>query len=137
VEAGSGTSRRIELQSIVPLEREKDPRNPLIHAVRWSHRCLSRSSCATIVDIAEFSGRRAGDPTVSVDPEVADSEAQTDFRNAARHFLLAFDNLQNLCRGAGDVLQPVQPCGCMFCPRALADCSSPCGIYPHSRETVH
>jgi glutaminase len=43
--------------------------------------------------------RRADDPTVSVDPEVAASEEHAGFRNASlANFLRAFQNLQNPVR---------------------------------------
>jgi glutaminase len=93
--------------SIVQLEQEKGiPRNPLINAgaLVVSDALLAggapRDAIARIVD---FMRLRAADPSVSIDPEVAASEADTGFRNASlANFLRAFDNLQG---PVADVLQ--------------------------------
>ena len=84
--------------SIVQLEQEKGvPRNPLINAgalVVTDSLLAGRPPAAAITEITEFLRRQADDPAVSVDPEVADSEEQTGFRNASlANFLRAFGNL--------------------------------------------
>jgi glutaminase len=86
--------------SIVQLEREKGvPRNPLINAgalVVTDALLAGGDPTAAITEITEFMRRQAEDPSVSVDPEVADSEEQTGFRNASlANFLCAFGNLRS------------------------------------------
>jgi glutaminase len=86
--------------SIVQLEREKGvPRNPLINAgalVVTDALMAGDGRERTISAIVDFMGRRAHDPGVEIDPEVADSEGETGFRNASlANFLRASDNLQN------------------------------------------
>jgi glutaminase len=93
--------------SIVQLEQEKGvPRNPLINAgalVVTDALLAGRDPVATITEITDFMRQQAEDPSVTVDPEVADSEERTGFRNASlANFLCAFGNLHN---PVPDVLQ--------------------------------
>ena len=86
--------------SIVQLEQEKGvPRNPLINAgalVVTDALLAGGDPSAAITEITEFMRQRAEDQSVSVDPEVADSEEQTGFRNASlANFLCAFGNLHS------------------------------------------
>jgi glutaminase len=86
--------------SIVQLEQEKGvPRNPLINAgalVVTDALLACGDPTAAITEITEFMRRQAEDQSVSVDPEVADSEEQTGFRNASlANFLCAFGNLHS------------------------------------------
>ena len=86
--------------SIVQLERENGiPRNPLINAgAMVVTDCLltGRAPATLIGNLTAFLRERADDPAVSVDEEVAGSEAATGFRNASlANFLRAFDNLEN------------------------------------------
>ncbi len=86
--------------SIVQLEREKGiPRNPLINAgalVVSDALLAGGDPAATITRITDFVRRLADDPTVSIDPEVAESEAGTGFLNASlANFLRASDNLHS------------------------------------------
>ena len=86
--------------SIVQLEQEKGaPRNPLINAgalVITDAILAGGDAEATIARIADFMRRLADDPTVLIDPEVAESEARTGFRNTSlANFLRAFDNLES------------------------------------------
>lgn len=83
--------------SIVQLEQERGvPRNPLINAgalVVTDALLAGGDPAATVAMITEFMRRRADDPTILVDPEVAESEAHTGFRNASlANFLRAFGN---------------------------------------------
>ena len=93
--------------SIVQLEQERGiPRNPLINAgalVVTDALLAGGDPQAMIETIADFLRRQADDPTVHIDPEVAESEADTGFRNASLvNFLRAFDNIQS---DVGDVLR--------------------------------
>jgi glutaminase len=86
--------------SIVQLEREKGvPRNPLINAgalVVTDVVLAGGEPAATIARISHFMSGLADDPAVSIDAEVADSEAATGFRNASlANFLRGFDNLES------------------------------------------
>ena len=86
--------------SIVQLEQEKGvPRNPLINAgalVVTDALLAGGDPSAAITEITEFMRQQAEDQSVSVDPEVADSEEQTGFRNASlANFLCAFGNLHS------------------------------------------
>lgn len=86
--------------SIVQLEREKGiPRNPFINAgalVVTDAVIAGGKPSEAITDIAGFMRRLAMDESVSIDPEVATSEADTGFRNASlAYFLRSFDNLQS------------------------------------------
>jgi len=86
--------------SIVQLERERGiPRNPLINAgalVVTDALLAARPPAALIDEITDFLRRRADDPAVAVDEEVAGSEAATGFRNASlANFLAGFGNLEN------------------------------------------
>jgi glutaminase len=86
--------------SIVQLEAEKGiPRNPLINAgalVVTDTLLDGRHAQETIADILTLMRALAHDPTVSIDEEVAESEAQTGFRNVSlANFLRAFDNLKS------------------------------------------
>ncbi len=86
--------------SIVQLEQEKGiPRNPLINAgaLAVTDALLAGGDpYGMIVEINNFLRDRADDWTVSIDPEVAESEADTGFRNASlANFLRAYENLQS------------------------------------------
>jgi len=86
--------------SIVQLEQEKGrPRNPLINAgalVVTDALLAGGAPQAAIAAIADFLRLQSGDPTVSIDPEVAQSEADTGFRNASlANFLKASNNLHS------------------------------------------
>jgi glutaminase len=86
--------------SIVQLEQEKGiPRNPFINAgaIVVTDAVLAGGRPAeAIADIAGFMRRLALDESVSIDPEVAESERETGYRNASlANFLRAFDNLQS------------------------------------------
>jgi len=85
--------------SIVQLEAEKGiPRNPLINAgaVVVTDTLLDGGEAgATILEILNFMRRLADDAAIVIDEEVAQSEAQTGFRNASlANFLRAFGNLK-------------------------------------------
>jgi len=93
--------------SIVQLELEKGvPRNPLINAgalVVVDALLAGADPDAMISAVTDFLRRLAEDPTISIDPEVAASEAATGFRNASlANFLRACGNLQS---AVADVLQ--------------------------------
>jgi glutaminase len=84
--------------SIVQLEAEKGiPRNPLINAgaVVITDTLLDGGNAdATIAEILGFMRRLADDPAIVIDEEVAESEAETGFRNSAlANFLRANANL--------------------------------------------
>lgn len=84
--------------SMVRLEQEHGiPRNPLINAgaIVVTDVLLGLSlPNATIGRITDFLRERAADPSVSIDMEVAQSEADTGFRNASlANFLKASGNL--------------------------------------------
>ena len=84
--------------SIVQLEAEKGiPRNPLINAgaVVVTDALLDGGNTdATIAEILDFMRKLADDPAIVIDEEVAESEAQTGFRNSAlANFLRANENL--------------------------------------------
>ncbi len=84
--------------SIVQLEREHGiPRNPLINAgalVVTDALLAGGDPEALIAEITDLMRQLAGDPEVSIDPEVAASEADTGFKNASlANFLKASDNL--------------------------------------------
>ena len=86
--------------SIVQLEHEKGiPRNPLINAgaLVVSDALLAGGEPAALIDrIVDFLRLQSDDPTVTVDPEVARSEAETGFRNASlANFLRANANLNS------------------------------------------
>jgi glutaminase len=86
--------------SIVQLEQEHGvPRNPFINAgalVVTDALLAGRTPKATAAEILAFLRERADDPSVSIDDEVAGSEAQTGFRNASlANFIRAFGNLKN------------------------------------------
>ena len=86
--------------SIVQLEQEKGiPRNPLINAgalVVTDALLEGQAPAALISGITDFMRKAAADATVSMDPEVATSEAETGFRNASlANFLRAYGNLHN------------------------------------------
>jgi glutaminase len=84
--------------SMVRLEQEHGiPRNPLINAgalVITDVLLKGADTGGAIERITRFLRERSGDPSVAVDPEVADSEAHTGFRNASlANFLRAENNL--------------------------------------------
>ena len=86
--------------SIVQLEYEKGvPRNPLINAgaLVVVDALLARGDPDLLIPhITDFLAGLACDPAVRIDPEVADSEARTGFRNTSlANFLRASDNLQS------------------------------------------
>ncbi|HEX4181021.1 MAG TPA: glutaminase [Caulobacteraceae bacterium] len=86
--------------SIVQLEQERGvPRNPLINAgaLAVTDAVLAGGDVGgTIETITGFMRRLADDPAVMVDPEVAESEANTGFRNASlANFLRAFGNMES------------------------------------------
>jgi glutaminase len=89
--------------SIVQLEQEHGvPRNPLINAgalVVTDALLAGGDPEATMAAITDFMRRRADDPAVLIDPEVAESEARTGFRNAS---------LANFLRAFGNALSPVE-----------------------------
>jgi len=85
--------------SIVQLERERGiPRNPFINAgaiVVTDALTSGRSADDTIAAIEQFVRDRTGDMTITVDPEVAASEADTGHRNRSlAYFMKAFGNLR-------------------------------------------
>jgi glutaminase len=93
--------------SIVQLEQEKGiPRNPLINAgalVVTDTLLDGTTPRALIATLTDFMRIVADDPRVSIDPEVAESEAATGFRNASlANFLRAYGNLHSDVR---DVLE--------------------------------
>jgi glutaminase len=86
--------------SIVQLEREQGiPRNPLINAgaiVVTDALLAGRGPQATIAEILDTLRALAGDPDVTIDAEVARSEADTGYRNASlANFMRAFGNIKN------------------------------------------
>jgi glutaminase len=86
--------------SIVQLERELGiPRNPLINAgaiVVTDALLAGRGPKATIAEILSTLQTLAGDQRVSIDDEVAQSEADTGYRNASlANFMRAFANITN------------------------------------------
>ena len=86
--------------SIVQLESESGkPRNPLINAgaIATSDRLLQGSHPADVIaEIERFLRILAADDTVSIDRDVAASEAETGARNRSlAHFMSAFGNLRN------------------------------------------
>lgn len=89
--------------SIVQLEQEKGiPRNPLINAgaIVVTDALMGENDAAhTIGQITDFMRQLANDEAVSVDPEVAKSEAETGFRNAS---------LANFMRGFGNLKGPIE-----------------------------
>jgi glutaminase len=93
--------------SIVQLEHEKGiPRNPLINAgalVVTDALLAGKDPAGLIATIADFMRERSTDPTVAIDPEVADSEAHTGYRNASlANFLRSFGNIES---SVSDVLE--------------------------------
>lgn len=85
--------------SIVQLEREAGiPRNPLINAgaIVVTDALLDGHAPEQTIDrIVDFLRRRADDDSITVDLEVAWSEADTGDRNAAlAHFMRGFGNLK-------------------------------------------
>jgi glutaminase len=94
--------------SIVQLEAERGvPRNPLINAgalVVTDVLLGGGEPAATIDTITQFLRLRSDDVSVSIDPEVAASEAGTGFRNASlANFLAGFDNLESAVTGVLEV----------------------------------
>ena len=86
--------------SIVQLEREQGvPRNPLINAgaiVVTDAVLAGRPPQVVIAEILAFMRELACDPAVGIDPEVAQSEADTGFRNTSlANFIRSFGNLAN------------------------------------------
>ena len=86
--------------SIVQLEREQGiPRNPLINAgaiVVTDALLAGRGPRATIDEILNTMRSLAGDDGVTIDAEVAQSEADTGYRNASlANFMRAFGNITN------------------------------------------
>lgn len=100
----SGTA----FNSIVQLEREHGiPRNPLINAgaLAVTDALLDAGAPGRLIaDIAGFLRRLAADETVDIDPEVAESEARTGYRNASlANFLRASGNLHSAVEDVLDV----------------------------------
>ncbi len=86
--------------SLVQLEHERGiPRNPLINAGAIVVTDVIVSSCANgnpIGEIVDFLQARTGSKSVAVDPEVARSERETGYRNAAvANFIKSFGNLKS------------------------------------------
>ncbi|MBL8832420.1 MAG: glutaminase [Rhodospirillales bacterium] len=86
--------------SIVQLEREQGiPRNPLINAgalVVTDAILAGRRPEIAIAEILMYLRELADDPRVAVDREVAQSEAETGFRNASlANFIRSFGNIAN------------------------------------------
>ena len=86
--------------SIVQLEQEKGiPRNPLINAgaVVITDTLLDGGDVKeTIGEILGFMRKLSDDKSVVIDEEVAESEAQTGFRNSSlANFLRSFDNIKS------------------------------------------
>ena len=86
--------------SIVQLERELGiPRNPLINAgaLVVTDALMAQRPPHTVIDeVLNFMRELAGDDNVSIDREVAQSEAETGFRNASlANFIRAFGNIAN------------------------------------------
>lgn len=84
--------------SLVQLEHECGiPRNPFINAGAHVVADVVLSSGDRARErLLEFARERADNPGIQMDPEVAQSEHETGFRNAAlAHFLRSFDNLDN------------------------------------------
>lgn len=86
--------------SIVQLESEAGkPRNPLINAgaITTTDRLLGDDGTGRAIDdIEQFLQRLAQDQTVSIDRDVAASEARAGARNRSlAHFMSAFKNLRN------------------------------------------
>jgi len=93
--------------SIVQLEREQGiPRNPLINAgalVVTDAILAGRRPEIAVAEILTYLRELADDASVSVDREVARSEAETGFRNASlANFIRAFGNIAN---PVGNVLE--------------------------------
>lgn len=86
--------------SIVQLEAERGiPRNPFINAgaIVVSDVVLGGAkSSDTILDLLRFLRELSGDDSVFIDSEVANSEAETGFRNAAlANYMKSFANLEH------------------------------------------
>ena len=86
--------------SIIQLEHERGiPRNPFINAgaIAVSDMLLGgRKAAAAVEHITGFIRTLAQDPSIQVDQEVAASERQTGYRNAAlANFMRSFGNLEN------------------------------------------
>jgi glutaminase len=128
--------------SIVQLESEKGvPRNPLINAgalVVTDHLLAGREPTLAIDDIADFMRRRAEDISVTIDPEVAQSEADTGFRNASlANFLRAYGNIESTVTDVLDVY--FHQCALSMSCRQLARSAlflANAGVDPWSGEHV-
>ena len=86
--------------SIVQLEREQGiPRNPFINAgalVVTDAILAGRAPQVAVAEILYYLRELADDSAITVDREVAQSEAETGFRNASlANFIRSFSNLQN------------------------------------------
>ena len=93
--------------SIVQLEREQGiPRNPFINAgalVVTDAILAGRAPQVAVAEILSYLRELADDGAITVEREVAQSEADTGFRNASlANFIRAFGNLKN---PVGDVLE--------------------------------
>ena len=93
--------------SIVQLEREQGiPRNPFINAgalVVTDEILAGRAPQVAVGEILSYLRELTDDAGITVDREVAQSEADTGFRNASlANFVRAFGNLKN---PVGDVLE--------------------------------
>lgn len=104
---GAGLWRRVgrepsgsAFNSIVQLEREAGiPRNPFINAgaiVVCDVNLGGGDAEAAAAEMLAFVRRLAGDDAIAIDPEVARSEAEHGFRNAAlANYMKAFGNLDH------------------------------------------
>jgi glutaminase len=93
--------------SIVQLEREQGiPRNPLINAgalVVTDALLAGRTPQQVVAELLAYLRERADDDDIGVDEEVAQSEADTGFRNASlANFIRSFGNMFH---PVGDVLE--------------------------------
>jgi glutaminase len=134
--------------SIVQLENEHGvPRNPLINAgalVVTDALLAAGDPARLIAGILDFTRAIADDPTVTIDAEVARSEAEAGFRNASLvNFLRAFGNIES---DVADVLRVYfHQCALRMNCRQLAraglylahDGVDPCrGLDPHHAKRV-
>lgn len=84
--------------SLVQLEHENGiPRNPFINAgALVSTDCLLSISKSPLKDILSYVRGLAGNPKISYDSVVANSERETGYRNAALvNFMKSFGNIEN------------------------------------------
>ncbi len=94
--------------SIVQLEREAGiPRNPFINAGAIVVSDVVSAGCRpseAVAEILSFMRHLAQDEALSIDPEVAQSEAETGFRNVSlANFIKSFGNLTSTVEDVLDV----------------------------------